>query len=306
MLPALARRTARQAMAVCRAQPRQQATVMTARPQVFRGLSTTTTGNGGNDDNDNDDKVVDDVEFTGSDENEEYFSEEDEVVDGETKPFDENELFERLGMAPEKLIGDENDPEDWLGYKGDVEAVDEHGTPLWLRALRADVSAPKTVPWWQVKNKDDEKRVKLGAAPPKERVQELDEFGRAYGTGRRKTSNARVWISYNEQNLGTIRVNKMEMSDYFKNEPDMMAIIAPFVELGNLGSFDVRANVRGGGTTGQAGAIRHGISRALEKYDPSFRTELKSAGFMTRDPRMVERKKAGRAKARKSFQWVKR
>ena len=126
---------------------------------------------------------------------------------------------------------------------------------------------------------------------------------RLYATGRRKTSSARIYLSQGE---GSIKVNNKELSDYFGREVAQMLVKQP-LELCNLiDKVDIVAKVKGGGSFGQAGAIRHGISRALEKYDVDFRKSLKSAGYLTRDSRQVERKKVGLVKARKSKQFSKR
>mmetsp|Transcript_13497 Transcript_13497/g.20547 ORF Transcript_13497/g.20547 Transcript_13497/m.20547 type:complete len:284 (+) Transcript_13497:49-900(+) len=135
------------------------------------------------------------------------------------------------------------------------------------------------------------------------RVQELDARGRAYGRGSRKTAQARVWIFPGE---GNITINRKDLVDYFDRESNRELLLMPFVATGTCGMFDVKCYVQGGGLSGQAGAIRHGLARALEKYNPDFRPPLKALGFLTRDPRMVERKKYGLKKARKAPQWVKR
>ncbi|XP_074279195.1 small ribosomal subunit protein uS9m [Silene latifolia] len=137
----------------------------------------------------------------------------------------------------------------------------------------------------------------------KSRVRKVDEQGRAYGTGKRKTSIARVWIEPGE---GKFCINDREFDVYFPMLDHRATLLRPFVETKTLGLWDVRCTVKGGGTTGQVEAIRLGISRALQNWEPGLRPPLRDAGFLTRDPRIVERKKPGRAKARKSFQWVKR
>ncbi|KAL8557232.1 hypothetical protein ACS0TY_004611 [Phlomoides rotata] len=137
----------------------------------------------------------------------------------------------------------------------------------------------------------------------KARVRKVDEKGRAYGTGRRKCSIARVWL---QPGGGNFLVNDKEFDVYFPMLDHRAALLRPFSETKTLGMWDVNCTVKGGGTTGQVGAIRLGISRALQNWEPGFRPPLKEAGFLTRDPRVVERKKPGKAKARKSFQWVKR
>lgn len=126
---------------------------------------------------------------------------------------------------------------------------------------------------------------------------------RSYGTGRRKTSVARVWI---RPGSGRITVNRRTFEDYFARETLRMIIAQPFQVTGTDGQFDVAVNVGGGGPTGQAGAVRHGIARALARYDDKLRLPLKKAGLLTRDPRMRERKKYGQPGARQKFQYSKR
>ena len=124
-----------------------------------------------------------------------------------------------------------------------------------------------------------------------------------YATGRRKTSTARVYLS---EGKGNILVNDIPLEEYFGREVAKILVMQPLVLLDISNKFDVMVKVSGGGSFGQAGAIRHGISRALEKFDPEFRPSLKSAGYLTRDSRQVERKKVGLVKARKSKQFSKR
>lgn len=135
------------------------------------------------------------------------------------------------------------------------------------------------------------------------RTPTIDKLGRAYGTGRRKDATARVWV---KRGSGKITVNGKSLEQYFARPVLRMIINQPFAVLASEGKFDVMVTVAGGGLSGQAGAVRHGISRALDAYDPSFRPVLRKSGFMTRDSRVVERKKYGRAKARRSFQFSKR
>ncbi|PKA63731.1 hypothetical protein AXF42_Ash017015 [Apostasia shenzhenica] len=137
----------------------------------------------------------------------------------------------------------------------------------------------------------------------KSRVRKVDEKGRAYGTGRRKCSVARVWIQPGE---GRFMVNDKEFDAYFPILDHRADLLQPFTITNTLGLWDVTCTVKGGGVSGQVGAVRLGISRALQHWEPGLRPYLKSAGFLTRDSRVVERKKPGKAKARKSFQWVKR
>jgi small subunit ribosomal protein S9 len=136
---------------------------------------------------------------------------------------------------------------------------------------------------------------------PREPVR--DEFGRSYATGKRKDAVARVWI---KPGSGKMTVNGKDMPAYFARPVLQMILRQPFQVAGVEDQFDVMATVKGGGLSGQAGAVRHGVSKALQLYEPSLRGALKAAGFLTRDSRVVERKKYGKAKARKSFQFSKR
>jgi len=131
----------------------------------------------------------------------------------------------------------------------------------------------------------------------------IDEQGRAYATGKRKNAIARVWI---RPGNGKIEINGRDSPVYFARPVLRMLLNQPFVMADRLGQFDVWCTVKGGGLSGQAGAVRHGISKALLSYEPGLRPVLKSGGFLTRDSRVVERKKYGKAKARRSFQFSKR
>ncbi|MXO86875.1 30S ribosomal protein S9 [Altererythrobacter aurantiacus] len=135
------------------------------------------------------------------------------------------------------------------------------------------------------------------------REQELDAQGRAYATGRRKDATARVWI---KPGKGKITINGRDQEQYFARPTLRLIINQPFGITSREGQYDVIATVRGGGLSGQAGAVKHGISQALSKFEPELRSTVKAAGFLTRDSRVVERKKYGRAKARRSFQFSKR
>jgi small subunit ribosomal protein S9 len=135
------------------------------------------------------------------------------------------------------------------------------------------------------------------------REQQLDAQGRAYATGRRKDAVARVWL---KPGSGKITVNGRDQSVYFARPTLRLVINQPFDIAERRGQYDVVATVIGGGLSGQAGAVKHGISQALTRYEPALRAAVKQAGFLTRDPRVVERKKYGRAKARRSFQFSKR
>ncbi|MBL9036113.1 MAG: 30S ribosomal protein S9 [Rhodospirillaceae bacterium] len=139
------------------------------------------------------------------------------------------------------------------------------------------------------------------AAPKRER--KVDAQGRSYATGRRKDAIARVWL---KPGSGKVTVNDRDITVYFARPVLRMMINQPFSIVNRLGQFDVVCTVVGGGLSGQAGAVRHGISRALTLFEPDLRSALKQGGFLTRDSRTVERKKYGRAKARRSFQFSKR
>jgi len=134
-------------------------------------------------------------------------------------------------------------------------------------------------------------------------VQKLDVQGRAYATGKRKNAVARVWI---KPGSGKILVNTKNVEVFFARPVLRMLIQQPLVAANRTGQYDVVCTVSGGGLSGQAGAVRHGISKALTHYEPELRAPLKKGGFLTRDSRVVERKKYGRAKARRSFQFSKR
>lgn len=139
------------------------------------------------------------------------------------------------------------------------------------------------------------------AAPVRE--PKRDKQGRSYATGKRKNAIARVWI---KPGKGKIIVNTREIEAYFPRPVLRMLITQPFSVCNRLGEFDVICNVNGGGLSGQAGAVRHGISKALTYFEPGLRPVLKAGGFLTRDSRVVERKKFGKKKARRSFQFSKR
>ncbi len=152
--------------------------------------------------------------------------------------------------------------------------------------------------------------MKPAAAPKAEKATEdkaekshIDAQGRAYATGRRKNAIAKVWL---KRGSGRIVVNGQPQETYFARPVLRMIISQPFAVASRLGQYDLMASVVGGGLSGQAGAVRHGLSKALTYYEPELRSVLKKAGFLTRDSRVVERKKYGRAKARRSFQFSKR
>jgi small subunit ribosomal protein S9 len=162
----------------------------------------------------------------------------------------------------------------------------------------------------EVKNFSDLKSTLIKAKPQQtaeesaaEKKSNRDAKGRAYATGRRKNAIARVWI---KPGLGKIVVNGREEKIYFARPVLRMILRQPLIATNRDGQFDVIVTVKGGGLSGQAGAVRHGISRALVAYEPSLRAALKPGGFLTRDSRVVERKKYGHPKARRSFQFSKR
>ena len=139
--------------------------------------------------------------------------------------------------------------------------------------------------------------------PPITAEPKIDEQGRSYGTGRRKSATARVWL---KPGSGKITINGKDQEEYFARPVLRMVLEQPLVEADRRTQYDVVATVKGSGLSGQAGAVRHGIARALVNFEPELRRTLKPFGFLTRDPRVVERKKYGRAKARRSFQFSKR
>jgi small subunit ribosomal protein S9 len=139
------------------------------------------------------------------------------------------------------------------------------------------------------------------AAPKREPIR--DSLGRSYATGKRKNAVARVWV---KPGSGKIIVNGKEFAEYFARPVLQMILRQPIVAAARDGQFDIIATVAGGGLSGQAGAVRHGLSKALTYFEPGLRSVLKKGGFLTRDSRVVERKKYGKAKARRSFQFSKR
>jgi small subunit ribosomal protein S9 len=145
--------------------------------------------------------------------------------------------------------------------------------------------------------------LKPAAPEAPKHVQKLDKQGRAYATGKRKNAVARVWI---KPGAGKVTVNDRAIDTFFARPVLRMLIQQPLVAANRQTQYDVVCTVSGGGLSGQAGAVRHGISKALTYFEPELRSVLKRGGFLTRDPRVVERKKYGRAKARRSFQFSKR
>jgi small subunit ribosomal protein S9 len=143
----------------------------------------------------------------------------------------------------------------------------------------------------------------MGVTQPSLPERKVDSKGRAYATGKRKDAVARVWVT---RGRGRITVNDKELEAYFARPTLQMVIRQPLVAAQRRDELDIICTVSGGGLSGQAGAVRHGISRALVSFEPELRPVLKKGGFLTRDPRVVERKKYGKAKARRSFQFSKR
>ena len=155
----------------------------------------------------------------------------------------------------------------------------------------------------EVNNLNELENISVTDQPVKPTEPKIDNSGRSYATGRRKDSTARVWV---KRGSGIMTINGKEMPIYFDRPVLQMQLNHVFEIANRVKEFDVMATVKGGGLSGQAGAVKHGISRALSSLEPELRTTLKSAGLLTRDSRTVERKKYGKAKARKSFQFSKR
>ncbi|MEZ5907737.1 MAG: 30S ribosomal protein S9 [Hyphomicrobiaceae bacterium] len=158
----------------------------------------------------------------------------------------------------------------------------------------------------EVKTLEDLGTLKTDGGAPAEgpvHVKKVDKFGRAYATGKRKNAVARVWLKPGQ---GRIMINKKDFSAYFARPVLQMILRQPLTVANRAEQYDITATVSGGGLSGQAGAVRHGISKALTYYEPELRGVLKKEGFLTRDSRVVERKKYGKMKARRSFQFSKR
>jgi small subunit ribosomal protein S9 len=155
----------------------------------------------------------------------------------------------------------------------------------------------------EINNLSDLSKLNQNDDPIIEREPIIDSLGRSYSTGRRKESTARVWV---KRGTGKVSINGKDMASYFARPVLQMQLNFVFDVTDRKDQFDVVATVKGGGLSGQAGAVRHGLSRALSLFEPDLRKPLKVAGMLTRDSRVVERKKYGRAKARKSFQFSKR
>lgn len=154
-----------------------------------------------------------------------------------------------------------------------------------------------------IQSLDQLSQLKTAAPEAPQYVKKIDKQGRAYATGKRKDAVARVWV---KPGSGKVVVNTREIEVYFARPVLRMMIQQPLVAANRAGQFDVICTVSGGGLSGQAGAVRHGLSKALTNFEPELRGVLKKGGFLTRDSRVVERKKYGKAKARRSFQFSKR
>ena len=174
-----------------------------------------------------------------------------------------------------------------------------------LTGQQPEVPAPAPAPTAEATSETTEASAPVQPAQPEAplREQQLDKYGRAYATGRRKDAVARVWL---KPGSGKIVVNGRDQEVYFARPTLRLVINQPFEIAERTGQYDIVCTVAGGGLSGQAGAVKHGISQALTKYEPALRSAVKAEGFLTRDSRTVERKKYGRAKARRSFQFSKR
>jgi small subunit ribosomal protein S9 len=195
-------------------------------------------------------------------------------------------------MAPKKDKGTE--PEVKVEKKPTRAKKSESVTDLKSLGMAVAEEAGAATASAPVPSKSEEKPV---------RTKQVDKQGRAYATGRRKNAVARVWL---KPGKGTVVVNGRDQAVYFARQTQRLVLNQPFLIAGRMGQFDVVCTVVGGGLSGQAGAVRHGISRALQNYEPELRGVLKKAGMLTRDSRVVERKKIGKHKARRSKQWAKR
>nr|AKM76756.1 ribosomal protein S5 domain 2-like superfamily protein [Geranium phaeum] len=207
------------------------------------------------------------------------------IVEGPNRAF--GDLIAASGITDEML--------DSLIFLKDFEGVKGLPPLMEIEDMRLEKSGRKSPRYAMEQQKQEDLA--------KSRVRLVDDKGRAYGTGRRKCSIARVWVMPGD---GKFFVNDKEFDAYFPMLDHRAALLRPFSETKTLGLWDVKCTVQGGGTSGQVGAIQLGISRALQNWEPGLRTVLRDGGYLTRDPRVVERKKPGKAKARKSFQWVKR
>jgi len=204
----------------------------------------------------------------------------------EPEPVAEEEVEAEADFEPEAFEAADDDEDDFDAVPTSVSDLADLG------ALSGGETA--TAPAAQAPVK---------STPAVLREKEVDAQGRAYATGRRKDAVARVWL---KPGSGKVVVNGREQEVYFARPSLRLVINQPFQVAEREGQYDVVATVKGGGLSGQAGAVKHGISQALAKFEPGLRVAVKAAGFLTRDSRVVERKKYGRAKARRSFQFSKR
>jgi len=204
-------------------------------------------------------------------------------------------------MAPKKEKGTE--PEVKIEKKKPSRAKKKEEAPVTdmkdLGAAMKEDAAPAT-PAESAATEDNDVATEN---QPIVRVKTVDKLGRAYATGRRKNAVARVWL---KPGKGAVVVNGRDQEVYFARQTQRLVLNQPFLIVDRMGQYDVMCTVTGGGLSGQAGAVRHGISRALQNYEPDLRAVLKKAGMLTRDARKVERKKVGKHKARRSKQWAKR
>jgi small subunit ribosomal protein S9 len=212
---------------------------------------------------------------------------------GDGDDYDED--FENGEPVFDKFSDDKWDIKNYDSAQN-AQANVEDDTEKWERELATEAYEKK-------KEKDAKKAKWLANAKPKVRVSEVDAAGQSYGKGGRKVASARVWIRPGE---GVVTINRRDFLDYFPRDTHREMILGPFIATKTCGMFDMTVQVEGGGLSGKAGAVRHGLARALEKYYPDFRPPMKRLGFMTRDSRVVERKKIGLKKARKAPQWVRR
>jgi small subunit ribosomal protein S9 len=205
-------------------------------------------------------------------------------------PFVENPRLRTHAVSIFSGDYSDDDPEDLFDYEDDMDGIDPDKAEYakYIQDLDADKKLQDAK--WNAK--------------PAPHPTVIDELGRSYGRGGRKTASARVFI---QPGPGQVMVNRMPLVQYFIRESHRNTVLEPFVATATCGLFDVQVTVAGGGLSGQAGAARHGVARALNAYHSElYRPALKRLGFLTRDPRKVERKKVGLKKARKAPQWVKR
>jgi len=205
---------------------------------------------------------------------------------------------EKKMMSGEDSGNDSSDSDSSDSDSDSDDEVDEDGAEKdeldWETQMRRDIMAEKSI----------SKSYGAGGALTTPRFKQVDHRGRAAGLGKRKDAVASVFLL--PSGVGNITINRRDFVDYFPRDSSRVDMLTPFALTGTCGDFDVVAHVRGGGQSGQAGAVRHGIARALQNWNPEYRPVLRAEGLLSRDPRVVERKKHGRKKARKSFQWVKR